>query len=447
MGASIGAGTLFALRKEERSLVVSCCDVREQLTSLLAYVVCLLFVRFSSETVYVLGNNRVHLGTHLQVKMASSGNGAGPSNARSELVEGEGDAWPTETGRFLPMARKVDLIIEELEVEFRILRELREAMEGERGRGDSRDLLARQMEGLKEELLRLRQKKATIARLALTKARYAWERATWAGDDPYWVARPVGEHDQESAIGRAYKSLEDAMGVHEQQLELSRTEWDLGFVELEIGRLQDLYVAHANWDETTEEKRMRRQYERDVGGASTEDLLRVISDRIQLLETRAVDLGRRRRGFLRREDLMGRAPGGGATSGPVPVRDGAADTESGGAVEVRGLPEGEDYVGMPPLVPSRWSRWRPDVVDDDSDSSVGAERSASRPDTIDVTSVEDVYERETYRSGTVDLASSESTWELTTSSLRLFLQQAFEDDRRRNGQQGTGGRREDDEEL
>ena len=84
-------------------------------------------------------------------------------------------------------------------------------------------------------------------------------------------------------------------------------------------------------------------------------------------------------------------------------------------------------MGMPPLVPSRWSRWRPDVVDDDSDSSVGAERSASRPDTIDVTSVEDVYERETYRSGTVDLASSESTWELTTSSLRIFLPQAFED--------------------
>ena len=66
------------------------------------------------------------------------------------------------------MARKVDLIIEELEVKFRILGELKEAMEGERGRGDSRDLLARQMEGLKEELLRLRQKKATIARLALT---------------------------------------------------------------------------------------------------------------------------------------------------------------------------------------------------------------------------------------------------------------------------------------
>ena len=234
MGASIGAGTLFALRKEERSLVVSCCDVREQLTSLLACVVCLLFVRFSSETVYVLDNNWVHLGTHSQVTMAL----AGPSTSRSELVEGEGDAWPTETGRFLPMARKVDLIIEELEVEFRILRELREAMEGERGRGDSRDLLARQMEGLKEELLRLRKKKATIARLALTKARYAWERATWAGDDPYWVARPVSEHDQESAIGRAYKSLEDAMGVHEQQLELSRTEWDLGFVELEIGRVK-----------------------------------------------------------------------------------------------------------------------------------------------------------------------------------------------------------------
>ena len=187
----------------------------------------------------------------------------------------------------------------------------------------------------------------------------------------------MSEHDQESVIGRAYKSLEDAMGVHEQQLELSRTEWDLGFVELEIGRLQNLYVAHANWDETAEEKRMRRQYERDVRGASTEDLLRVISDRIQLLETRAVDLERRRRGFLRREDLMGRAPGGGATSGPVPVRDGAADTASVGAVEERGLPEGEDYVGMPPLVPIRWSRWRPDVVDDDSDSSVGAERSAS----------------------------------------------------------------------
>ena len=47
------------------------------------------------------------------------------------------------------MARKVDLIIEELEVKFRILGELKEAMEGERGRGDSRDLLARQMEGLK----------------------------------------------------------------------------------------------------------------------------------------------------------------------------------------------------------------------------------------------------------------------------------------------------------
>ena len=113
------------------------------------------------------------------------------------------------------------------------------------------------------------------------------------------------------------------MGVHEQQLDLSRTEWVLGFVKLEIERLQDLYVAHANWDETTEEKRMRRQYERDVGGASTEDLLRVISDRIQQLETRAVDLGRRRRGFQRREELMGRAtrtPGGGATIGPVPVR-------------------------------------------------------------------------------------------------------------------------------
>ena len=63
----------------------------------------------------------------------------------------------------------------------------------------------------------------------------------------------------------------------------------------------------------------------------------------------------------------------------------------------------------------------------------------SRPDTIDVTGVEDVYERETYRSGTLDLAGSESTWELTTSSLRIFLQQAFEDDRRRNGQQRNAG--------
>ena len=369
MGALIGAETQSALRKKERSLVVSFCEVWEQLTSLTTYLVFQLFetvlrrdsVRLTaSANAFALGacvkgtvlcDNCVPWGTHSQVKMAS----AVPSTSRSELVEGEGDAWPTETGRFLPMARKVDLIIEELEVEFRILRELKEAMEGERGRGDSRDLLAQQMEGLKEELLRLRQKKATIARLALTKSRYAWERATWAADDPYWVARPTSTHDQETEIERAYKSLEDAMGVHEQQLELSRTEWALGFIDLEIGRLQDLYVAHSNWDETTEEKRTHRQYERDVGGASTEDLLRVISDRIQQLETTAVELRRRRRGFQRREELLGRAPGGRANIGSAPVRENDVNTDSDGAVGERVLPEGDDYAGMPPLVPSRWS--------------------------------------------------------------------------------------------
>ena len=68
------------------------------------------------------------------------------------------------------------------------------------------------------------------------------------------------------------------------------------------------------------------------------------------------------------------------------MRDGGVNTDSDGAVKERGLPEGEDYVGMPPLVPAVR---RPDVVDDDSNSSVGAEGSVSRPDTVDVTSVED----------------------------------------------------------
>lgn len=70
-----------------------------------------------------------------------------PSTSRSELVEGEGDAWPRETGCYLPIARKVDT-------------EGAKGAKGfhgreERGCGDFRELLAWQMEGLKEELQRL----------------------------------------------------------------------------------------------------------------------------------------------------------------------------------------------------------------------------------------------------------------------------------------------------
>ena len=67
-----------------------------------------------------------------------------PSTSRRELVEGEGDAWPRETGCCLPIARKVDT-------------EGAKGFHGreERGCGDFRELLAWQMEGPKEELQRL----------------------------------------------------------------------------------------------------------------------------------------------------------------------------------------------------------------------------------------------------------------------------------------------------
>ena len=74
-----------------------------------------------------------------------------------------------------------------------------------------------------------------------------------------------------------------------------------GFLEMEIGRLQDLYVAHTNCEETDEEKVTRRRQEREEGGATTDDLLDAVVQRISALETAASTQTRLRKQLCQRE--------------------------------------------------------------------------------------------------------------------------------------------------
>jgi hypothetical protein len=213
----------------------------------------------------------------------------------------------TEYKRRATWMAKLDQLIEEVRVELNESRTLLAAFEPYKRHQEGCKVLQMEVKRFQLELEGLQEKKRLAERFEKLRVTYAQDRLEWTGLDPCWTAARPGTAAPPTAqpglrrSDRLRHHLEDELYKERFQIQMERCRHEKQSLEMEIGRLQDLYVKWSPRGETAGTKAKRSCDERRLFGMTTEDFLEVICRRITAAEREATRVLRRRTQLMKEE--------------------------------------------------------------------------------------------------------------------------------------------------